>query len=75
MVLPSLLVKNMVFCPEFVTDMDVEVLTGGRCSTGADDLAGGGPVDTEGDAVVTGGATGFGARELLEMDTRDSLSF
>ena len=47
MVLPSLLVKNMVFCPEFVTDMYVGVLTGGHCSTGADDLAGGGPVDTE----------------------------
>ena len=75
MVLPSLLVKNIVFCPEFVTDMDVGVLTGVRCSTGVDVLAGGGTVDTEGDAVVTGGATGFGARELLEMDTRDSLSF
>ena len=63
-VLPSLLVKNMVFCPEFVTDMDMGVITGGRCSTGADDLADGGPVDTEGDVVGTGGATGFGAREL-----------
>ena len=47
MVLPSLLVRNMVFCPEFVTDMDVGVLVAGRCSPGADDRAGGGPVDTE----------------------------
>ena len=61
MVLPSLLVRNMVLCPEFVTDIGVGGMAAGLRSVGADDRAGGGPVGTECDVVGTGGATGLGA--------------
>ena len=61
MVLPSLLVRNMVLCPEFVTDIGVGGVTADLRSVGAEVRDGGGPVGTECDVVGTGGATGLGA--------------
>ena len=61
MVLPSLLVRNMVLCPEFVTDIGIGGMAAGLCSVGAGGLAGGYPVGTDCDVVGTGGATGLGA--------------
>ena len=61
MVLPSLLVRNMVLCPDFVTDIVVGGVAAGLCSAGTGGLVDVLPVATDGDAVNTGGATGLGA--------------
>ena len=61
MVLPSLLVRNMVLCLEFVTDIGVGGVTADLRSIGAEVRDGGDLVGTECDVVGTGGATGLGA--------------
>ena len=61
MVLPSLLVSTIVFCPEFVTDRVMGVLTGRCCATGAGLTS---VIAGVGDSAVTGGATGL-ATDIL----------